>query len=240
MTFQTLHESLRQELARRIESGTLTGTALAKQVGFQQAHISNFLNRKRSLSLEGLDRVLEAQNLTVDQLMPLELSAGAATANSGEQTEAIPVVTPWAAMEEPVVRAGSVIETIHVPAFRLRDNRSRASTRYSHWQRFVAVRADQQQAAAMEPMLTAGSVVVLDRHYNSLAPYRGQQRTLYAVRHGAGAGAGLMLRFVEFDDDRLVLRPLSLEFPVALVPVRPKESPGDYIVGRVCLVFSEL
>jgi transcriptional regulator with XRE-family HTH domain len=236
MTFQELHESLRQELSRRIESGTLTGTALARQVGFQQAHISNFLNRKRWLSLEGLDRVLEAQNLSVDQLMPLELNAAASNGNSGEQTEAIPVVTPSAAMDDPVMRAGSVIETIHVPAFRLRDNRSRPATRYSHWQRFVAVRADQQQAAAMEPMLTAGSVVVLDRHYNSLAPYRGQQRTLYAVRHGSG----LMLRFVEYDDDRLLLRPLSLDFPVALVPLRPKESPGDYIVGRVCLVFSEL
>jgi transcriptional regulator with XRE-family HTH domain len=235
MTFQDLHECLRKELARRIQNGTLTGTALARQVGFQQAHISNFLNKKRSLSLEGLDRVLEAQQLTVDQLLPVNLNASAHV-DSNEQTEAIPVVTPSAAMDEPVVRAGSVIETMHVPVSRLRDSRSLPAPRYAHWQRFVAVRADQQQAAAMEPMLTDGSIVVLDRHYNSLAPYRGQQRTLYAVRHASG----LKLRFVEYDDDRLLLRPLSLRFPVELVPLRAKESPADYIVGRVCLVFSEL
>ena len=235
MTFQKLHEALRKELARRIENGTLTGTALARQVGFRQAHISNFLNKKRSLSLEGLDRVLAAQHLTVDQLMPLELQASAET-HSAEPMESIPVVTATAAMEEPTVRLGSVIETVQVPASRLRDSRSRVATKYAHWQRFVAVRADQQQAAAMDPMLTSGATVVLDRHYNSLAPYRGQQRTLYGVRHAAG----LKLRFVEYDDDRLLLRPLKLEFPVELVPLRPKESPADYIVGRVCLVVSEL
>ena len=71
MNFQDLHELLRLELLRRIDLGSLTGTGLARQAGFRQAHISNFLNRKRSLSLGGLDRVLAAQNLTVDQIMPL-------------------------------------------------------------------------------------------------------------------------------------------------------------------------
>jgi hypothetical protein len=88
----------------------------------------------------------------------------------------------------------------------------------------------------MEPMVMADSIVVLDRHYNSLAPYRAHQRTLYAVR----SGAGLALRFVEFDDNRLVLRPLSLEFPVQLIALGPDESPADYLVGRVSLVLSEL
>ena len=108
------------------------------------------------------------------------------------------------------------------------------------WQRFVLIKVDARDGMSMYPRLLPGATVLIDRHYNSLAPYRGQQRTLYAVRHGAGAGAGLRLRFVEYDDDRLVLRPLSLDFPVELVPLRPKESPGDYIVGRICLVFSEL
>src|ERR1700730_146600 len=78
MNFQDLHDLVRLELFRRIERGTLTGSRLAQQAGFQQAHISNFLNRKRALSLEGLDRVLAAQNLTIDQILPLELTAAAA------------------------------------------------------------------------------------------------------------------------------------------------------------------
>src|SRR5271169_1836511 len=75
MNFQDLHELLRLELLRRIERGTLTGSRLAHQAGFQQAHISNFLNRKRALSLEGLDRVLASQNLSIDQILPLDLAA---------------------------------------------------------------------------------------------------------------------------------------------------------------------
>jgi hypothetical protein len=201
-----------------------------------QAHISNFLNKKRALSLDGLDRVLAAQNLTVDQLIPLDICASDSQPPTTDPIEAIPVVSPTTAMDEPVVRPGSVIETIHVSASRLQDNRSRASAKVAQWQRFVAVRADAQQTAAMEPMIGAGAVVVLDRHYNSLAPYRAQQRTLYAVR----CGAGLVLRFVEFDDGRLILRPLSPTFPVQLLALGPDETPADYIVGRVCLVVSEL
>ena len=209
MNFQDLREFLRLELLRRIELGSLTGTGLARQAGFRQAHISNFLNRKRALSLDGLDRVLAAQNLTVDRLMPLEFSA-ASSPSATDPIEAIPLVSPSTAMDEAQVQVGSVIETIYVSASRLQDNRSLPSSKRAHWQRFLAVRADAQQTAAMEPMIAAGAIVVLDRHYNSLAPYRAHQRTLYAVR----CGAGLVFRYLEFDDGRLILRPLSLAFPV--------------------------
>ena len=73
MNFQDIHELLRLELLRRIELGSLTGTSLARQSNFRQAHISNFLNRKRSLSLDGLDRVLASQNLSIEQILPLEI-----------------------------------------------------------------------------------------------------------------------------------------------------------------------
>jgi hypothetical protein len=239
MNFEGLHELLRAELVRRIDAGLLTGTAIARQAGFQQAHISNFLNGKRSLSLSGLDRVMAAQNLTVDQMMPLELNASS-SAGGGEDAmnamDAIPVVSQSTAMEDAVVRAGSVIEMVHVSASKLQDCRARASAKVAGWQRFVAVHADAQQAAAMDPMIAVGATVVLDRHYNSPAPYRAHQRTLYAVR----SGAGLVLRFLDFDEDRLILRPLALDFPVQLVALGKDETPADYIVGRVCLVISEL
>src|ERR1700732_2033515 len=99
MNFQDLHELLRLEILRRIERGALTRTRLAQQAGFQQAHISNFLNRKRALSLEVLDRVLAAQGLTVDQILPLDLTAAAAT-QSSDPIEIVPVVSPSAAMDE--------------------------------------------------------------------------------------------------------------------------------------------
>jgi Cro/C1-type HTH DNA-binding domain len=236
MNFQDLHELLRLELLRRIERGILTGSRLAQQAGFQQAHISNFLNRKRALSLEGLDRVLAAQNLTIDQILPLEITAAAAPSAPSDPTEIVPVVSASAAMDDPRISSSAIIETIHVSASRLHDNRSRPSTMHAHWQRFVAIRADAQEAAAMEPLVPAGAITVLDRHYNSLAPYRAHQPTMYAVR----AGAALALRFLDFNEGHLILRPYSRDFPVHLLPLASHESPGDYIVGRVCLVFSEL
>ena len=184
MNFQDLHELLRAELLRRIERGLLTQSRLAQQAGFQQAHVSNFLNRKRSLSLEGLDRMLASQNLTIDQILPLEIAAAAApqTHPTHEPTELVPVVSCSVAMDEARVAEAAVIETVQVSASRLHDNRARPSTKYAHWQRFVAIRADAQQAAAMQPLVAPGAIAVLDRHYNSLAPYRAQQATLYAVR----------------------------------------------------------
>ena len=250
MNFQSLHELLRLELLRRVDCGMLTGTGLARQTGFKQGHISNFLRGKRSLSLEGLDRVLTAQELTVDELMPdramagegFEISAGAVQAAipipipTRDAIERIPVVSAAAAANEAVVRAASVLETVPVAAGRLDDSRVATSTRRAGWQRFVAIRADTQQSAAMDPLLPPGAIAVLDRHYNSLAPYRVHQPTLYAVR----CGVALLIRFVDFDEGRLILRPYSRNFPVQLLPLATHETPGDYIVGRVCLVFSEL
>jgi hypothetical protein len=236
MNFHDLHESVRAELQRRVQAGLVTATSLARQVGFKQAHISNFLNQRRSLSLEGLDRVLAAQNLSVEELLPLDISGAAGAVTARTDIESVPVVAPSTALEEAVVRPAAVIETVSVPTAQLAESRARPAPKYLHWQRFVAVRADAQQAAAMHPMIAAGSIVVLDRHYNSLAPYRGQQRTVYAVR----AGWGLALRFVEFDDKRLVLRPLAAEFPIQLIALRPEESAADYLLGRACLIFSTL
>jgi hypothetical protein len=238
MNFQDLHELLRLELLRRIERGSLTGSRLAHQAGFQQAHISNFLNRKRALSLEGLDRVLASQNLSIDQILPLDLAAAVqppTPLQTSDPIEIIPVVSPSAAMDDAIISPSSIIETIQVSASRLHDNRARPSTRHAHWQRFLAIRADTQQSAAMDPLLSPGAIAVLDRHYNSLAPYRAHQPTLYAVR----CGVALLLRFVDFDEGRLILRPYSRDFPIQLLPLSTHETPADYIVGRVCLVFSE-
>src|SRR5215471_13595457 len=75
MKFRTLQENLRKTLWQRIEQGQLTGLHLAEQTGFRQAHISNFLNRKRGLSLEGMDKVLRVQHLSVlDLLDPAEVN----------------------------------------------------------------------------------------------------------------------------------------------------------------------
>ena len=167
MNFQDLHEQLRLELLRRIDRGLLSGTSLARQAGFQQGHISNFLNRRRSLSLEGLDRVLAAQSLTVEDLTPLDLSAAAASMQADgpgtSETDSIPIVAASTAMDEAVPRPGSILETLPVSFARLAAARTDRAPRRAAWQRFVAIRADGAQAAALDPILQPGAVVVLDR-----------------------------------------------------------------------------
>src|SRR5271166_4163868 len=75
MKFRVLQDNLRETLWERIDEGELTGLGLAAQTGFKQAHISNFLNRKRGLSLEGMDKVLKVQHLSVlDLLDPEEVN----------------------------------------------------------------------------------------------------------------------------------------------------------------------
>ncbi|MBS1821378.1 MAG: helix-turn-helix transcriptional regulator [Acidobacteria bacterium] len=238
MNFQDLHELLRSELVRRIERGMVTQSRLAQKAGFQQAHVSNFLNRKRALSLDGLDKVMEAQNLTIEQILPLDLAgAGEAASEAVEDAvEQIPIVSPSAAMDDSEIAGAAVIETVPVVAARLRENRAKPAPRRTQWERFVAVRVDAQQAAAMAPVLATGALAVIDRHWNSLAPYRANQPNIYAVR----SGSMLLLRYVDFDERHLILRPFLREFPVQLIGLREGESPADYVVGRVCLVVAEV
>lgn len=251
MNFQDLHELLRLELLRRIEQGALTGTRLAQQTGFRQAHISNFLNRRRALSLEGLDRVLAAQELGIDQILPLGIAASAgyppdlpgaedADAEDGSAllngSEAVPVVSLSAAVDEAQIQPASVIETTHVSASRLSENRARVARGHAGWQRFVAVRPNGQEAEAMHPVFAAGALAVIDRHYNSIAPYHPEQPTLLAIRYGSS----LLLRFAEFDGGRLILRPSSIAFPLHVISVAANETSSDYVVGRVCLLLQEL
>jgi len=237
MNFQDLQELLRLELVRRIERGVVTGSRLAQKAGFQQAHVSNFLNRKRALSLDGLDKVMEAQNLTIEQILPVELAAGALAEETPEElVEEIPIVSPSAAIDDSQIAGGMVIETVPVVAARLKENRAKPAPRRTQWERCVAVRVDAQQAAAMAPVLASGAIAVIDRHYNSLAPYRASQPNIYAVR----SGSMLLLRYVDFDEGHLILRPFLREFPVQLIGLREGESPADYLVGRVCLVVAEV
>ncbi len=238
MNFQDLHELVRLELLRRIERGVLTGSRLAQQAGFQQAHISNFLNKKRSLSLEGLDRVLAAQDLKIEQVLPVELTAAEAAGMSAEAdpVEQVPIVSPSSATDDMTIAASATIETIPISAARLYENRARPAARRTQWRRFLAIRTDAQQAAAMTPLLPVGAIAVLDRHYNSLAPYRANHASIYAVRFGQM----LLLRYVDFDERHLILKPYVRDFPVQLLPLAENESPGGYIVGRVCMVLSEV
>jgi hypothetical protein len=88
----------------------------------------------------------------------------------------------------------------------------------------------------MNPVILPNAIVLLDRHYISLAPYRVNRPNLYAVRHNAH----LRIRYLDFILNRIVLRPYNLAYPVDLIEPDPDESPGDLIAGRVVIILNEL
>ena len=237
MNFSELHERLRLELLRRIDRGGLTGALLARQTGFRQSHISNFLHRKRTLSLGGLDRLLAAQMLSVTDLISVPASQLLPrTPALGSKSIAVPLVSQTSAMHEPAPAPSSALDLLHIPSQFLDYMRSRRAPSRRGWLRFVAVRVNAQQALGMDPILPANSTVILDRHYNSLQSYRNLQPSLYAVR----AGNALLLRYAHFELNRLVLRPVKLDIPVQLLTLGPHEMPSDLIVGRLCLILAEV
>ncbi len=234
MNFTQMHDRLRLELLRRIERGTLSVSLLARETGFGQAHLSNFLHGRRQLSLEAMDRILSAQHLTAADLLPALHTT--APSPGDEDSDQVPVVSHPAALFEPFIRPSAVQFLVHLPAGSLQSVRARTSQPRRAWQRFVAVRVSAADASAMEPLVQAEALAVIDRHYTSLLPYRPNQPSLYAVRHGTH----LRLRYVDFVSNRLVLRPLNITFPVELIEMDPSESPGDLLAGRVILILNEL
>jgi hypothetical protein len=233
MNFTQMHERLRLELLRRIQRGTVSVSLLARQTGFGQPHLSNFLHNRRQLSLEALDRVLAAQHLAAADLLPALHLAG--TPGMDDDSGTVPVVSHAAALFEPHIRPSAAQGMLHLPAGMLQSMRARVPQSRRAWQRFVAVRVSAADALAMEPLVLPEAIALLDRHYTSMAPYRPNRANLYAVRHGAH----LTLRYVDYGANRLVLRPHNIAFPVDLIEIDPGESPGDLIAGRVAQILNE-
>jgi len=237
MKFLELHERLRLETWRRIDLGVLSSALLARQTGLAQAHISNFLHRRRRLSLPALDRILMAQALSVEDLAaPIHSEFPPPEGNQPEPMDIVPIVSQTMAMSAPVIPAKARSESIYFPAGWLARFPARRAMSRRSWERFVAVRVTGAQALSMDPQLRVGAIAILDRHYNSLAVWKPPHPNVYGVR----VGSQLAFRHVSFEASRLVLRPRSLEYPVELLELAPQESPSDLLVGRVCMCLAEL
>ncbi len=240
MNFSQLQERVRAELLRRIERGTLSVSLLSRQTGVGQPHLSNFLHGRRQLSLGTLDKLLRSQQLSVADLLPS--ARGGRGVLMGEQigeVGQVPLVSHPVALFEPYVRATSVQRMLEFPAETLRSFRPRCTTTRRQWERFVAVRLSGSDVAGMEPVLQADALVVLDRHYNSFAPYwKGESgmANLYGVR----LGPRLVIRYADFLANRVVLRTFKAELAPEVMEVSGEETPNDLLVGRVALVVNEM
>ena len=238
MKFRTLQENLRRTLWERIEAGSLTGLRLAEQTGFRQAHISNFLNRKRGLSLEGMDKVLSVQRLSVlDLIDPVEVNKRATILPPSEgEFDNVAVTEPQIAATQALIIGLHVKEIVKFKrSFLKRIKHEIADGSRANWDRFVIIRATLQEATSMYPRMQPGATVLLDRHFNSLAPYRKGESNIYAVKKDESCA----IRYVEVAGNHLLLRPHNPAAPVEILTIEQGLKPSDYIVGRVCYVGSE-
>ena len=234
MKFQTLQENLRKRLWQRIGEGELTGLRLAEETGFRQAHISNFLNRKRGLSLEGMDKVLQVQRLSVlDLLDPEEVNKRATIPPPGDhEFDNVFVVDREVAASEPLIMSMCVKDLLKFRRRFLRRLRPELEGDREAWERFVVIRVDAREGMSMYPRLLPGATVLLDRHYNSLKPYRKGEYNMYAVRQNGTC----TVKYVEIANQNLVLRPHNNAYPVEVLPMENDKSVAHYLVGRVCYV----
>jgi hypothetical protein len=233
MNFLQLHERLRVEMLRRIERGVLTPSMLARQTRFVPAHISNFLNRKRMLSLEALDKVLLAQGLTVADL--LDPVAPDLRDSSRLRYYSVPLVANSTAVNHSIIPANLVLDVLKIKTGILKELRQKCSARRRAWERFVAVRIGGEQADSMYPVLPPSATVLIDRHYSSVADYSRGRRSIHAVRYGSL----LRFRYVELVRNQLVLRPHNLAYSVELIETSLDQAPGDLLIGRVFQIIVE-
>lgn len=236
MKFRTIQDNLRRALWGRIATGELTGLQLAEQTGFKQAHISNFLNRKRGLSVEGMDKVLSVAGLSVlDLLDPGEINRRSGVSQSrSDEFESVGFV-------EGVNAARPVILNMHlIGAHKFKKSflhrlRPQAEGDRERWTRFLVIKADGREGMSMFPRLLPGAVVLIDRHYNSLRPYRRHDVNMYAVHKNGNCS----LKYVEVAGSNLILRPHNHAYPVEVMPLAKGRNAEGYIIGRICHVGIE-
>src|ERR1700758_917889 len=237
MKFQALQENLRKALWERIDEGELTGLRLAKQTGFKQAHISNFLNRKRGLSLEGMDRVLAVQHLSVlDLLDPSEVNKRASILPpSNDEFQNVLLTDATVAATHPLITSMNVKEILKFKKSFLKKLKAETEGDREQWERFVLIKVDAREGMSMYPRLLPGATLLIDRHYNSLKPYRKGEFNMYAVLKNESC----TVKYVETAGSHLILRPHNQAYPIEVMTMENGKSSADYIVGRICHVGIE-
>jgi len=237
MKFRALQQNLRNALWERIDEGHLTGLRLARETGFKQAHISNFLNGKRGLSLEGMDRVLSVQRLSIlDLLDPQEINKRASILPpSNDEFENVLLVDAKIAATHPLLTSLHVKDILKFKKSFLKKLRPELEGRRTRWQRFVLIKAGATEGMSMYPRFLPGSLLLIDRHYNSLKPYRKGESNIYAVLKDKTC----TVKYVESGGQELILRPHNQAYPIEVLTVEEGKTIADYIVGRICHIAVE-
>lgn len=238
MTITEAEARLRRVLLVRVRTGRISVSELSRAAGFDQGSMSNFLNGKRRLRLESMERLMTAQKLSLlDLLEPVE-ARGCAERYPvvRDGYEGVPLVDGTVVANEAVISKEQILSILKFKKTFLRRLRPKLHDQERlEWRRFVLMKVDGKEAMSMYPRLLPGASALIDRHYTSLDPYWRGERNLYAVR----SQSRCTIKYVEIVERSLVLRPHNQDFPVDTIGFAPAESAEDYIVGRVCHIAVE-
>lgn len=235
MKLQDLQDQLRSHIRARIARGELTGVGLARAADFPQGHLSNFLNARRGLSLESMDRLLQTLDIGVLDLVDTkDIQERFVLPGAAAGVEKIAVVS---AENAALARFApdQVLETRSFNKSFLRKLKSRSAEDRRDWLRFVLIKLD-VKGTRQFPFAASTAVLLIDRHYSSLQQYRRLQPNVYAVSFGGRCVMG----YVSVIDDYLVLRPRDPRQEVEMLRIGRGRSYSEYIVGRVCHVGVEV
>lgn len=236
MTLQDLQDKLRTHIRARINQGEWTGSSLSGEAGFQQGHLSNFLNSRRGLSVESMDRLLETLGIGVlDLVDAADILRRAVLPGPAASFENVAMVS---AENSGLARftADQILETHSFRKSFLRRLKPNDAGSRADWLRFVVIKLDARAARSMLPLEISEVTLLVDRHYSSLQPYRRLRPNLYAVR----LQERCFLRYVSLSGDQLVLRPHDSRDAVELIRIEHGRSYSEYIVGRVCYIGVEV
>jgi Peptidase S24-like len=172
----------------------------------------------------------------LDLLDPGEINKRASiTPPSDDDFDNVLLVDGAIAARQPLIMSMKVKEIAKLKKSFLRKLRAELEGDREQWERFVMIRADGREGMSMYPRILPGATVLIDRHYNSLKPYRKGESNMYAVVRAGGC----TLKYVEVAGNHLVLRPHNQAYPVEVMPMETGTKPHDYLVGRVCYVGIE-
>ncbi len=183
-----------------------------------------------------MDKVLKVQKLSVlDLLDPEEVNKRASILPPSEDEFENVLMVDEAVAVEPLIMSMNVKEKLKYKKSFLQTLRSEMEGDRDGWERFVALKADGREGMSMYPRLLPGATVLIDRHYNSLKPYRKGEFNMYAVNKNGIC----TVKYVELAGNHIVLRPHNQAYPVEVVPMEAGKKAHDYLVGRVCYVGIE-
>lgn len=237
MLISDLQDRLRVLVRERIEAGEVTGTELGERAGCRQAHVSNFLNGRRGLSIEAMDRMMASLQLEARDLIGVGRRPNvAAPGGNGLALEMIPLLGMDSPLLERDFDGCEAVEFLYLRKSYLRRFRPEGSAVRRRWRRWVMVRGDKEAVRAMPGCLRPGAMLLLDRHYDSLREARPGEANLYVVQWGEQR----LVRYVEQHDTLLLLRPESAQVAVEVVQLAHDAQAADYLLGRVSMISNEV